>query len=126
MSEHGDKHYQVQITEANLYVRKMTVKYFILSSIEKTLLKTPAKHNFIDVLLRIFLAATGVQSWRQEDVFPKEPARRMILAMSLNSAHLGTNRTNLFYYQMFQLNEILVYRNGLPLADTPNSTTDNK
>ena len=125
MSEHGDKHYQVQITEANLYVRKRTVTYFILSSIEKTL-KTPAKHNYIEILRRIFLAATGVQSWRQEDVFAKEPARRMILAMSLNTAHLGTNRTNLFHYQMFQLNEILVYRNGLPLADTPNSTTDNK
>ena len=45
MSEQSNKHYQVQITEANLYVRKMTVTDFVLSSIEKTLLKTPALYN---------------------------------------------------------------------------------
>ena len=78
LSEHRDKHYRVEITEANLYVRKMTVTDFVLSSTEKTLLKTPAIYNYIKVLPRKFLATTGVQSWRQEDVFAKEPARRMI------------------------------------------------
>ena len=118
MSEHRDKQYRVEITEANLYVRKMTVTDFVLSSIEKTLLKTPAIYNYIEVLPRTFLATTGVQSWRQEDVFAKEPVRRMILAMSSNTAYLGTNRTNPFDYQKFQLNEIIVYRNGLPIAGT--------
>ena len=108
--------YRVEITEANLYMRKMTVTDFVLSSIEKTLLKTPAKYNYIEVLPRVFLATTGVQSWRQEDVYAKEPVRRMILAMSSNTAYLGTNRTNPFHYQKFQLNEIIVYRNGLPIA----------
>ena len=50
----------------------------------------------------------------------------MILAMSSNTAYLGTNRTNPFRYQKFQLNEIIVYRNDLPIAGTPVSTTDNK
>ena len=67
-----------------------------------------------------------MQSWRQGDVFAKEPVRRMILAMSSNSAYLGTNRTNPFHYQKFQLIEIIVYRNGLPIAGTPVSTTDNE
>ena len=126
MSEHRDKHYRNEITEANLYERKMTVTDFVLSSIEKTLLKTPAIYNYIEVLPRTFLATTGVQSWRQEDNFAKEPVRRMILAMSSNTAYLGANRTNPFHYQKFQLNEIIVYRNGLPIAGTPVSTTDNK
>ena len=126
MSEHRDKHYRVEITEANLYVRKMTVIDFVLSSIEKTLLKTPAKNNYIEVFSRTFSATTGVQSWRQEDVFAKEPVRRMILAMSSNTAYQATNRTNPFHYQKFQLNEIIVYRNGLPIAGTSVSTTDNK
>ena len=97
MSEHRDKHYRVEIIEANLYVRKMTVTDFVLSSIDKTLLKTPAIYNNIEVLPRTFLATTGVPSWRQEDVFAKEPVRRMILAMSSNTAYLGTNRTNPFH-----------------------------
>ena len=71
-------------------------------------------------------ATAGVQSWRQEDVFAKEPVRRMIVAMSINEAYLGTNRTNPFHYQKFGLNEIIVYRNGLPIAGTPISTSDNK
>ena len=50
----------------------------------------------------------------------------MILAMSSNTAYLGTNRTNPFHYQKFRLKEIIVYRNGLPIAGTPVSTTDNK
>ena len=89
-------------------------------------MKTPAIYNYIEVLPRTYLATTGVQSWRQEEVFAKEPVRRMILAMSSNTVYLGTNRTNPFHYQKFQLSEIIVYRNGLPIAGTPVSTTDNK
>ena len=118
MSEQPNKRYQVQITEANLYVRKMTVTEFVLSTIEKTMLKTPALYNFIEILPRNFLATTGVQGWRQENVFAKEPVRRIILVMSSNTAYLGTNRTNPFHYQKFQLNDIIVYRNGLPIAGT--------
>ena len=72
----------------------MTVTDFVLSSMEKILLKTPAIYNYIEVLPGNFLATTGVQSWRHEDVFAKEPVRRMILAMSSNTAYLETNRTN--------------------------------
>ena len=126
ISEDAAKHYKVQIIEANLYVRKMTVTDYVLSSIEKTLLKNPAIYNYIEVVPKTFLATAGVQSWRQEDVFAKEPVRRMIVAMSINEAYLGTNRTNPFHYQKFGLNEIIVYRNGLPIAGTPVSTSDNK
>ena len=102
ISEDAAKHYKVQIIEANLYVRKVTVTDYVLSSIEKTLLKNPA--IYIEVVPKTFLATAGVQSWRQEDVFAKEPVRRMIVAMSISEAYLGTNRTNPFHYQKFGLN----------------------
>ena len=47
----------------------------------------------------------------------------MIIAMSINEEYLGTNRTNPFHYQK---NEIIVYRNGLLIAGTPISSSDNK
>ena len=99
-------------------------------------LKKGAVHNF--------LAIVGICSWSQEDIFSKEPVRRMIIAMSTNQSYLGTNRTNQFHYQKFNLNEIVIYRNtsisdqrvyfntlgaldffdkvghGIPLADYPN------
>ena len=66
MSVHRDKPYQLQITKAYLYVRKMAVTSFVLSSIGKILLKTPAVYNCTEVLLKhFFLIATGLQSWRQ-------------------------------------------------------------
>ena len=58
MSEHRDKHNQVQMTKGNLFVRKMTATDFVLSPIEKkTLLKTPAIYPFFEVLPRAFLAS---------------------------------------------------------------------
>ena len=60
---------------------------FVLSSIGKTQFKTPA----IEVLPRTFLTTIGVQSWRQEDNFAKEPVRRKVVAISTNTAYLSTN-----------------------------------
>ena len=39
---------------------------------------------------------------------------------------LGTNRTNPFNYQEFDLEQITLRRNGLPIASTPIVTRDHK
>ena len=103
-SEDAAKHYKFEVIEANLYVRKMTVNDYVLSSIEKTLLKNPALYNYYDVVLKTFLATVGKQNWRQKKVFAKKPVRSMIVAISINEAYFGTNRINLFQYQIFGLN----------------------
>ena len=46
ISEDAAKHYKLQILEANLYVRKMTVTDHVLSVTESTLLKTPANYPY--------------------------------------------------------------------------------
>ena len=45
--------------------------------------------------------------------------------MATNQAYLGTNRTNPFHYQKFNLSQIVVYRNGQPIVGTLVSTTFN-
>ena len=50
----------------------------------------------------------------------------MIIAMSTNQSYLGTNRINPFHYQKFNLNEIVIYRNGFPVVGTPISTTSDQ
>ena len=65
----------------------MTVTEYVLSSIEKTLLKNPAIFNYIELVRKMFLATAEVQSWRQEDVFTKKTVRRMILEISINKAY---------------------------------------
>ena len=121
----SNKHYKVRIIEDNLYVRKITIADHVLTAIEKTLLKTPAVYRYTEVLSRTFLATTGIISWSHEDIFSKEPVRRVVIATATNQAYLGTNRTNPFHYQKFNLSQIVVYRNGQPIVGTPVSTTFN-
>ena len=45
--------------------------------------------------------------------------------MATIQSYLGTNRTNPFHYQKFNLSQIVVYRNGQPIVGTPVSTTFN-
>ena len=126
VSEDGAKHYKIKIDEANLFVRKMTVSDNVVGAIEKTLLKTPAMYRYNEVISKAFLATAGQQSWKQEDIFTKEPIRRLIVAMCRSDAFIGTNTLNPFSYRKFDLNEIIIYRNGFATAGTPMSTTDNK
>ena len=71
MSEEPSKHYQVQITEVNLYVRKMTVADFVLFSIETTLLKTPAIYNYFEVSSRFFLLQLVCKAGEKKTILPK-------------------------------------------------------
>ena len=82
----SNKHYKIKIIEAKLYVGKMTVADDVLTAIEKTLLKTPAVYRYTKVLPRTLLATIGIKSWSHEDIFSKEPVRRMIIAMATNQA----------------------------------------
>ena len=126
ISEDAAKHYKVKIDEANLFIRKMTVSDNVEGAIEKTLLETPAIYRYNEVITKTFLATTGQQSWKHENIFTKEPIRRVIVAFCVGTAFIGTNIANPFHYQKFDLREITIYRNGYATAGTPMSTTDNK
>ena len=69
--------YKLQILEANLYVRKMTVTDHVLSAIESTLLKTPANYPYQEEITKTFLATAGQRSWQKEDIFAREPVRQL-------------------------------------------------
>ena len=104
----------------------MTVSDNVVGAIEKTLLKTPAIYRHNEVITKTFLATTGQQSWKHEDIFTKEPNRGVIVALCVGTAFIGTNTANPFHYQKCGLREITIYRNGFATAGTPISTTDNK
>ena len=125
-SDDPAKHYKVQIVEANLYVRKMTVNDNVVASIERTLLKSPAIYPYCETLSKTFLASTGQWGWKQEDIFAREPIRRLAVCMATNESFVGNHQLNPFHYQKFDLDQISIYRNGLPIADSPISTANIK
>ena len=104
----------------------MTVSDNVVGAIEKTLLKTPAMYRYNEVISKDFLATAGQPSWKQEDIFTKEPIRRLIIAMSASAAFIGINTENPLSYRKFGLNEITVYRDGFATAGAPMSTRDDK
>ena len=71
----------------------------------------------------LFLAKTAIRIWSLEDIFLKEPVRRMVIAMATIQAHIGTNLTNPFHCQNFNLSQIVVYRDGEPIVGTLVSKT---
>lgn len=126
IAENADKHYKVEIDEANIYVRKMIVAEDVVTAIGSVLEKTPSIYRYNEVISKTFLAPAGGRSWKKEDIFSREPIRRMVIAMNTNQSFLGTNRTSPFHYRKFNLQQVVVSRNGLPIAGTPMSTVDDK
>ena len=66
-----------------------------------------------------------MRSWNHEDISSKESVRRMVIAITTNQAYLGTNVTNPFHYQKFNLSPFVVYRNGQPIIGIPVSSNFN-
>ena len=126
ISDDAAKFYNIKITETILYVRKMTLNDDVVSAIEKTLLSSPSSYPYLETITKTFLASAGLQSWKQEDVFGREPIRRLAICLNTNEAFLGSKLLNPFHYRKFNLEQICIYRNGLPVADSPISTDDSK
>ena len=106
MSDDAAKHYKVEIVEANLYVRKMTMDDDVVSAIEKSLLTSPASYPYLVFLTKTFLASTGLHSWKQEDIFARELIRRLAICLNTNEHFLGNNRQNQFIFRKFELEQI--------------------
>ena len=126
LSDDAAKHYKVKIVEANLYVRKMTLNDDVVLAIEKTLLTSPASDPYLETHTKHFLASTGLHSWKQEDIFARESIGRLVLCLNTKEAFLGNNRQNPIHFRKFDLEQIYIYRNRMPVADSPISTNDDK
>ena len=126
MTDDAAKRYKAEALEANLYVRKMTLNYHVMSPFETTLLSSAASYPYFETITKPFLASADPHSWKQEDIFSREPIRRLATCLNTNEAFLGNNRLNPFHYRKVGLEQIYIYRNGLPVADSPISTDDDK
>ncbi len=126
ISDDPAKHYNIVISASSLFVRKLGVTEENYSSLQRVLLKNPAIYAYHEVIPKSFIIPGGQNSWKQENIFLNEPIRRFAIAMNTNAAFGGSNDTNPFNYQKFDLARIILSRNGIPIAGTPIDTADNK
>ena len=106
MSDDADKHYKVKIIGADLYVRRMALNDDVVSAFEKILLNSLASYPYFERQTKTFLASGGHHSWEKEDIFSREPIRRLTICLNTNEAFLGDNRRNLFHFRKFDLEHI--------------------
>ena len=102
VSDDAAKHYKLKIFEANFYVRKMTLNDEVVSAVEKTLLISPAAYHYFETLTKTFLSSTGLHSRKQEDIFAREPIRRLAICLNTNETFLGNNTQNPFHFQKYE------------------------
>ena len=95
-------------------------------AIEKPLLSSPASYTYLETIKITFFASAGLHSWKEADSFSREPNRRLAICLNTDEAFLGNNRLNPFHYRKFGLKQIFIYRKGLPVANSPISTEDDK
>ena len=82
------KYYKVKIVAANLYFRKLTLNDEVVSALEKTLLTSPAAYLNFENSTKKFLDSTALYTWRQEDMFAREPIQRLVICLNTNKAFL--------------------------------------
>ena len=116
----------MKIVAAILYVCNMTLNDDVVSTIEKNCLPALLPTCTLKPLQKRFLLFTGLRSWKQDDIFAREPIRRLALCSIANEVFLSNNRQNPFHFQKFDLEQIYIYRKGMSIAESPISTNADK
>ena len=126
LADDSDKMFTAVIEKASLFVRKITVTESVRLSIERALLKAPARYLHMESLCKSFIMHSGQNSFVKESIFGTEPIRRLTLCMVANDKFRGSKDTNPFLYHKYDTKRIEIIRgNGLPIAGTPVDTENN-
>ena len=120
------KKFTAVVEKASIFVRKVTLTESVKLSIERALLKAPARYPYIESLCKSFIIQSGQNSFVKESIFGTEPIRRLTVCMIANSKFRGSLPTDPFHYIKFGLTRLEISRgNALPIAGTPVDTRNN-
>jgi hypothetical protein len=110
------KDISMKFIKASIFSRQMIVSETVYASIEKALLKSPARYTFTDTDTKTFIIPSGQNIFVRENIFNTKPIRSMAVAMNTNKGFSKSDmKLNPFHYQKFGLNKVIIYRNGVML-----------
>ena len=104
--------YKLQVLDASLIVRKVTVSPVVALAHEKTLEKANAKYQLTRSALRVFTAPTGALFWREDHLFMDKLPNKVIVGFVKSAAYNGDYQWNPFEFEHVNLTFIRLYHNG--------------
>ena len=64
--------------------------------------------NYLETFAKTFIIPARQNQFIQKNVFDNAPVRQIAIAMNINSAFTGPFNKNIFWYQQFDLRQILM------------------
>lgn len=107
----------LKFNKASLITKQMMVNDNVYTSIEKALLRSPARYTFTESEAKTFIVPANQSTFVRENIFNNRPIRSLAIAMNTNESFTGKLTQNPFHYQTFGLQRIVLYRNGTVLFD---------
>ena len=111
------------IVDCSLYTQPVAFKDDSHKKRMDMLAYGPVEYNYLDTLAKTFIIPPRQNQFIQENIFNNAPIRQVAIAMNTNSAFSGSFSKIPFWYQEFDLRQIIIIRGGQPIVDF--DTADN-
>ena len=103
--------------DCSLYTRRIALKDDYHKKRMDMLAYVPVEYIYLETLAKTFIIPARQNQFIQENIFNNAPIRRVAIAMNTNSAFTGSFTKNPFWYQQFDLRQIITLRGGQPIVD---------
>lgn len=109
----------IEIVDANLFVRKVKINPSILVAHARALSIAPAKYPITRVDIKSITIPTGVQSKSIDNLYLGQLPKRCIVGFVRNEAYNGDFKRNPFKFEHFNYNFLALYIDSVQIPSKP-------
>lgn len=113
------KNYIIKLVEVILRVCKCKINPAVILSHAKMLETTTAKYPFKKSTVKMYSLAKGLLNISIENMFSGTRPDRLYVAFVSSQAVAGDFTKNPFNFQHYNINQIALYSDGIPVGNTP-------
>ena len=121
----GNPNVSLGIVDCSLHTRRISLKVDYHKKRMDKLAYTPVEFIYLETLAKTFINPARQNQFIQDNFFNIASARRIAIAMNINSSFTGSYTKNPFWYQQFNLRQIRILRRGQPIVGLINRRRHN-
>lgn len=106
--------FKIHIESAKMIVRNVKVNPSVINGHHSGMLKNNAHYPIQRASFKSFTIAKGSKGEEKPDLFPDSTPRLVLIAMLDNDSYHGVLNKNPFHFQHYDLNKLVLMRNGQP------------